>query len=94
MAHKIDFKTFDGSYGVYTTPKQCKSLSNKLIKLGFNDFHIYGNESIWILPYLKHFICYSININDGLSCEVFLTPKQLHYYLNKLLKEGSDNQPK
>ena len=94
MAHKIDFKTFDGSYGVYTTPKQCKSLSNKLIKLGFNDFHNNGNQSIWILPCEKRFISHHLNINDGLSCEVFLTPKQLHYYLNKLLKEGSDNQPK
>ena len=92
MAHKIDFKTFEGSYGVYTTPKQCKSLSDKLIKLGFNNLYNYGDESIWIAPFNKVFICYSIN--DGLSCNEFVTPKKLHSYLNKLLKEGSDNQPK
>lgn len=94
MAHKIDFKTFDGSYGVYTTPKECENIFNKLIKLGFENFGEYGNESIYILPKEKRFICYNLNEKDGLDCGIFLTPKQLNTYLNKLLKEGSDNQPK
>ena len=93
MAHKIDFKTFYGSHGVFTTPKQNKNISDKLIKLGFQEKYYYGNKSIWIDPENKIFKCYSLNERE-LVCSVVLTPKQLHTYLNKLLKEGSYNQPK
>lgn len=92
MAHKIDFKTYLGSYGVFTTPKQHKNLCSKLIKIGFerdrkdND----DTNSIWIDPENKSFECYSLRKGE-LLCNIVLTPKQLHAYLNKLIKEGSDN---
>lgn len=94
MAHKIDFKTFDGSYGVYTTPNQCNSISDKLVKLGFYKSLSFGNKSIWIVPYEKKFKIHNIDERSGLSCNKVISPRALTIYLNKLLKEGSDNQPK
>ena len=91
MAHKIDFKTYLGSYGVFTTPKQHKNLCSKLIKIGFEQFgKNYGTNSIWIDPEAKIFKCYRLK-EGQLSYQILLTPKQLDAYLNKLIKEGSDN---
>ena len=91
MAHKIDFKTFYGSYGVFTTSKQNENICSKLIKIGFErGCKDYGTNSIWIDPEAKMFKCYSLTERQ-LSCSVVLTPKQLNRYLDKLIKEGSDN---
>jgi hypothetical protein len=94
MAHKIDFKTFDGSYGVYTTPKECEIIISKLNDIGFLCDWDYGERnSIFILPGKKEY-CVFIHSHDTLMADEFITPKQLNTYLDKLLKEGSNNQPK
>lgn len=83
MAHKIDFKTFKGSYGVYVTPKEYNSIIKKLIELKFN-YHNHGNKSLWIYPKYNEF--YSWNISQDLAYTELVTAKQLTTYLNKLLK--------
>lgn len=94
MAHKIDFKTFEGCYGVYTTPKQCEKIIKKLNNIGFSCDWDYGERnSIFIIPSKKEY-CVFIHSHDTLDADEFLTPGKLNVYLNKLLKEGSYNQPK
>lgn len=94
MAHKIDFT--NGTYGVNTTPRECKTIVSKLTKLGFTCSTVHGDtdvNSIWIDPSEKIYSCYSLRF-PYLICNTLVTPKQMNAYLNKLLKEGSYNQPK
>ena len=91
MAHKIDFKTFQGSYGVYTTLEECETITKKLNNIGFScDWDHGGRNSIFINPFKKEYFLF-IHSHGYLTADKFITPKQLNRYLDKIIKEGSDN---